>query len=357
MAGTGGHAGQTDWRDWGAGLPGDPAERARAAEVGLAEALAVSDVPKAPGPGPLAGEERCLAGQAAREASPAVRLADVCETLSIPKSTYLSQRARLSRPDPEAALRARVRASFEASGGAFGSESVWADLRRGEGEPVPWGDLGGRGDPGRRLREGGAPGDARGGPRAPQGGPDAPEGEVQQLRREVRREGGQPVPPRGRGARLPRRRARPALRRRRHRVPAGRLQGLPRRGRRLPRRLAGVPGGCPRAPTRGWRSARSGTWSPPCARRRRARRSCTATGARRARCRARPGARTTRGARGFFGTLKSDFFHGTDWRGVTFAEFRERLGAHVEWHGGGKPKKALGWRTLREHRTALGYAA
>lgn len=35
----GGHAGQTDWRDWGAGLPGDPAERARAAEVGLAEAL------------------------------------------------------------------------------------------------------------------------------------------------------------------------------------------------------------------------------------------------------------------------------------------------------------------------------
>jgi hypothetical protein len=116
-------------------------------------------------------------------------------------------------------------------------------------------------------------------------------------------------------------------------------------------------GGCPRAPTRGWRSARSGTWSPPCARRRRARRSCTATGARRARCRARPGARTTRGARGFFGTLKSDFFHGTDWRGVTFAEFRERLGAHVEWHGGGKPKKALGWRTLREHRTALGYAA
>ena len=60
---------------------------------------------------------------------------------------------------------------------------------------------------------------------------------------------------------------------------------------------------------------------------------------------------------GFYGTLKSDFFHGTDWRGVTFAEFRERLGAYIEWHGGGKPKKALGWRTLREHRAALGYAA
>ena len=45
---------------------------------------------------------------------------------------------------------------------------------------------------------------------------------------------------------------------------------------------------------------------------------------------------------GFFGTLKSDFFHGTDWRGVKFAEFRERLGAYIEWRGGVKPKKALG---------------
>lgn len=43
---------QTDWRDWGLeGLPDDPAERAREAEVRLAEALAVLDVLKAPGPG------------------------------------------------------------------------------------------------------------------------------------------------------------------------------------------------------------------------------------------------------------------------------------------------------------------
>lgn len=33
---------------------------------------------------------------------------------------------------------------------------------------------------------------------------------------------------------------------------------------------------------------------------------------------------------GLFGTIKSDFFHGTDWRGVTFAEFREELGAYIE---------------------------
>jgi hypothetical protein len=42
-------------------------------------------------------------------------------------------------------------------------------------------------------------------------------------------------------------------------------------------------------------------------------------------------------------------------RGVTFAEFRERLGTNIEWHGGGKPKKALGWRTAAEYRRDLGY--
>lgn len=130
---------QTDWRDWGLeGLPDDPAERAREAEVRLAEALAVLDVLKAPGPGSLTNEEKHRAGEAARRLSPAVRLSDVTRTLSIPKSTYLDQASRISRPDPKAALRERVRASFEASGGAYGPESVTADLRRGPGEPVSW---------------------------------------------------------------------------------------------------------------------------------------------------------------------------------------------------------------------------
>ena len=66
-------------------------------------------------------------------------------TPSIPKSTYLDQRERLARPGPKAPLRARVRASFEASGGAYGSESVTADLRRGESEPVSWRALEGDG--------------------------------------------------------------------------------------------------------------------------------------------------------------------------------------------------------------------
>ena len=132
---------QTDWRDWGADLPEEPAERARMAEVKLAEALAVLDVLKAPGPASLTSMEKWRAGELARERSPLVRLRDVTETLSIPKSTYLDQAARASRPDPKAALRERVRASFEASGGAYGAESVTADLRSGEGEPVSWRDL------------------------------------------------------------------------------------------------------------------------------------------------------------------------------------------------------------------------
>ncbi len=136
---------QTDWRDWGADLPEDPAERARMAEVKLAEALAVLDVLKAPGPGSLSNLEKYLAGQAAREACPRARLRDVTETLSIPKSTYLDQGAMVGRPDPKAPLRARVRASFEASGGTYGAESVTADLRSGDGEPVSWRELAGDG--------------------------------------------------------------------------------------------------------------------------------------------------------------------------------------------------------------------
>ena len=66
-------------------------------------------------------------------------------TPSIPKSTYLDQRERLARPGPKAPLRAGVRASFEASGVAYGSESVTADLRRGESEPVSWRALEGDG--------------------------------------------------------------------------------------------------------------------------------------------------------------------------------------------------------------------
>ena len=61
--------------------------------------------------------------------------------------------------------------------------------------------------------------------------------------------------------------------------------------------------------------------------------------------------------RGFFGTLKSDFFGGRDWAGVTFEEFSRSPDAYIEWYRSEKVKKALGWKTTRRHREELGYAA
>lgn len=372
LDGTGGHGGQTDWRDWGADLPGDPAERARMAEVKLAEALAVLDVLKAPGPGSLTNEEKFRAGEAARAACPAARLADVCSTLSIPKSTYLGQAARLSRPDPKAALRRRVRASFEASRGRFGSESVWADLRRGEGEPVSWRDL--------------AEGDA-----------DTPVVVSEKVVREIMREEG-----------LVPRKAAQMRRRARYSSYAGergeRPPNLPLAGDGSHDFHAGEPGllvvtdvtefpldGCraylspaidcfdgrplcwrvsehpdkalmvgmlrdlvalvgPTAErplvvhTDGGSVYMTDDWARACA-------AGHVTRSMSRKARSPDNAR----AEGFFGTLKSDFFEGEDWSGVTFGEFRERLDAYMEWYRDGKPKKALRWRTTKEYRRDLGY--
>lgn len=374
LAGSEERVGQTDWRDWGADLPEDPGERARMAEVKLAEALAVLDVLKAPGPGSLTSEERYLAGQAAREASPRVRLADVCETLSIPRSTYLDQRARLSRPDPKAALRARVRASFEASGGSYGSESVTADIRRGEGEPVSWRDL--------------AEGDM-----------ETPVVASEKVVRAIMREEGLVA-------------AKAAQARRRARYSSYRGELAPR-PRNLPLRedgthdfsapepgllcvtdvtefaldgfraylspaidcfdgmpvcwrlslhpdkalMVGMLGDLVEAvrPTRerplvlhtdGGAVYMTGDWAAECERG-----HVTRSMSRKA--------RSPDNARceGFFGTLKSDFFDGRDWSGVTFEEFSARLDTYIEWYRGGKLKKSLGWRTIEQYRRDMGYAA
>ena len=102
------HAEQTEWREWAADMPEDPAERARMAEVRLAEAAAVLDVLKAPGPASLENVEKHLAGRAARAMGMGVELADVLRDLSIARSTYHDQAGVLSRPDPKGALRVRV---------------------------------------------------------------------------------------------------------------------------------------------------------------------------------------------------------------------------------------------------------
>ena len=369
-----GLAQQTDWRDWGADLPEDPAERARMAEVKLAEALAVLDVLKAPGPGSLTNGEKYLAGQAAREASPLVRLADVCETLSIPKSTYEGQGARLGRPDPKAALRLRVRASFEASGGAYGSESVTADLRRGPGEPVSWRDL--------------ADGDME----TPVIASEkvvraimAEEGLVARKTAEVRRRArynsyrGELAE---RPANLPLREdgtheftaPEPGLLAvtdvsefaldgfKAYLSPAidcfdgwpvcWRLSRHPDKGLMVGMLVDLVGSVAPTAErplvvhSDGGAVYMTGDW----------REACEAGHVVRSMSRK---ARSPDNARceGFFGTLKSDFFDGRDWSGVTFEEFSEELDRYIEWYRSGKLKKSLGWKTIRQHRVELGYAA
>jgi putative transposase len=363
---------QTTWRDWGAELPGDPAERARMTEVKLAEALAVLDVLKAPGPGSLTNREKFLAGEAARAQGRGVRLADVTETLSIPKSTYLDQAAAVGRPDPKAALRARVRASFESSGGAFGAESVWADLRRGEGEPVGWRDL------------------EEGDERTPVIVSEkvvraimAEEGLVARKTAQMRRRSkfssyrGERGP---RPANLPLREdgthdfragepgllcvtdvtefaldgfkaylspaidcfdGRPVCWRVSlhpdKELAVGTLEGLVAAVRPTESRPLVVH-------TDGGAVYMSDDWAAACA-------SGNVTRSMSRKARSPDNAR----CEGFFGTLKSDFFEGEDWAGVTFGEFRERLDAYIEWYRDAKPKKSLGWRTTAEYRRDLGY--
>lgn len=365
---------QTDWRDWGADLPDDPAERARMAEVKLAEALAVLDVLKAPGPASLTSMEKWRAGELARERCPLARLRDVTETLSIPKSTYLDQAARAARADPKAALRARVRASFEASGGAYGAESVTADLRSGPGAAVSWRDL--------------EPGDA-----------STPVIASEKVVRAIMAEEG-----------LVPRKAAQMARRARYSSYAGELSERPAN---LP--LAGDGSHDFHAPEPGllavtdvtefrldgykaylspaidcfdgwpvcWRVSRhpdkelahgmlsdliaevgpteerppvlhsdggavymTGDWASACEEgnvvRSMSRKARSGDNAR---------------AEGFFGTLKCDFFEGRDWTGVGFEEFAAALDRYIEWYRGGKLKKALGWRTIRQAREELAGAA
>ncbi len=365
---------QTDWRDWGADLPEEPAERARMAEVKLAEALAVLDVLKAPGPASLTSEEEWRAGELARGRCPLVRLRDVAETLSIPKSTYLDQAARAARPDPKAALRVRVRASFAASGGAYGAESVTADLRSGEGEPVSWRDL--------EL-----------------GDMSTPVVASEKVVRAIMAEEG-----------LVARKATQMARRRRWSSYAGELSERPvnaplaedgthdfhapepgllvvtdvtefrldgfkaylspaidccdgwpvcRRVSRHPDKnlvlgmlsdLVDEVGPTEERPlvlhTDGGSVYMTDDWAETCE-------AGHVTRSMSRKARSPDNAR----AEGFFGTLKCDFFEGRGWAGVGFEELAAALDRHIEWYRSGKLKKSLGWRTIRQAREELGCAA
>ena len=357
-----------EWaRAWGE-LPEDPEERARVAEVRLAEALAVLDVLKAPGPGSLSNAEKHRAGEMARATAPKARTGDVLADFRIARSTYFSQKAIGRKPDKYAALRTRVKAVFEESKGRYGSESVWAKLRQGDGASVRAAELA-DGDLATPVvvsekvvrevmrSEGLVPVQARRGPiryssyegelgERPENLPlredgthgfraDAPGELVVTDVTEFALDGFKvylsPVIDCFDGCPLSWSvSARPD-----DDLTAGSLEkALPRLGP-----------GC-KVHTDGGGNYFSGRWKRLCDENELARSmSRKATSPDNAR------------AEGFFGTLKQEFFYARDWKGVRKSRFVRLLDEYIVWYRDEKVKESLGWKTITAHRAALGIAA
>lgn len=60
---------------------------------------------------------------------------------------------------------------------------------------------------------------------------------------------------------------------------------------------------------------------------------------------------------GFLGRLKTGFFHGRDWAGVTIEEFMDMLDACLRWRGDVRIRGDLGYRSPMRYRRDLGLAA
>ena len=356
---------RTGWRDAWGDLPEDPAERAAVAERRLCEALAVLDALKAPGPASLTGEEKYPAGQRAR--ADGAPLAGVPSDFSMARSAYHSQGAGLSRPDRRGPLRGRIRLPFERPGGRFGYRSVWADLRRGEGEPVGWRDLA-EGDLSSPVvvsekvvrEEMAAMGLVAAAQRAKArrrwssyaGEPSAGPGNLP-----LREDGSHDFSSAGPGELLVtdatefslngfKRYPSPVIDRFDGDPLAWSVSRSPDAGMARasleaalakcgPGAVVHTDGGAPHRPAR-WEEA------------------CRAAGAVRSMSRKGRSPDNAR-AGGFFGTLKVGFFHGRDWAGVTYERFVGELGEHIGWYRDEKPGRSLGWKTIREHRASLGY--
>lgn len=357
-----------EWaRAWGS-LPDDPDERARMAEVRLAEALAVLDVLKAPGPSSLSNTEKHRAGQKARMIAPKVRIDDVLADFCIARSTYFSQGVIGRKPDKYAALRVRVRFAFKESKGRYGSQSVWAKLREGEGVPVCAADL--------------AHGDLE--------TPVIVSEKV--IRSLMRSEGLVPVQVKSEPRRY-----------NSYRGEVGqRPENLPLREDGTHSFHADAPGrlvvtdvtefklddgkiylspvidcydGCPLSwsisthpnddltasslekaltllekgcgvHTDGGANYFSRRWKG----------LCEDNGLVRSMSRKAKSPDNAR-AEGFFGTLKQEFFYARSWKGVKKSQFARLLDAYIVWYRDEKIKKALCWKTIAAHRAALADAA
>ena len=279
-------------------------------------------------------------------------LREVLAALGLARSTFYDQAAAMRRPDRYAALRERVAELFEAKGRAWGSERIWAELRRPRdgGEPV-------------RVSE--------------------------KVVRRLMAEGGMRV--------AYRRRARPYSSYR------GEVSGHP--GNLVNRDFSAeapnrpwltdvtqftLPGfGCYLSPVVdcfdgkvvSWRLSRSPDaemansmllgacaalaegeapvvhsdcgcryrwpgWIEICERRG-LRRSMSAKGC----------SPDNAAMEGFFGRMKNEMFHRRDWDGVTYGEFEAAVARYMEDYNETRIKKSLGWMSPNEYRRSLGLAA
>lgn len=357
-----------EWtRAWGT-LPDDPEERARMAEVRLAEALAVLDVLKAPSPSSLKNSTKHRAGERARAMTPKAKIGDILADFGIAKSTYFSQEARVRKGDKYAALRTRVKAAFEESKCRYGSESIWAKLREGDGAAVGAAELA-DGDLETRVVV-----------------------SEKVIRDIMRAEGLVPVQIRREPCRFSS-----------YKGELGeRPENLPLQEDGTHGFYADAPGklvvtdvtefklddgkvylspiidcydGCPLAwsvSTRPDDDLTAGSLEKALARLRsgcwvhtdgggnyfssRWKRTCEDNGLVRSMSRKAKSPDNAR-AEGFFGTLKQEFFYARDWKGVKKSRFIRSLNAYIVWYRDEKIKKSLGWKTIAAHRAALADAA
>ena len=60
---------------------------------------------------------------------------------------------------------------------------------------------------------------------------------------------------------------------------------------------------------------------------------------------------------GFFGRLKTEFFHGRDWSEVTIEEFMGMLDAYLRWYRGVRIKSDLDYKGPMQYRRDMGLLA
>lgn len=334
--------------------PGDPgALRAenRALRLELARAEAVLDVLKGGGPGrgpdSLTAAERALVADALR---PGFGLGDALRAAGVARSAYCHHRARRGAPDRLAALRARVRALLR----AWGYRTTWARLRLDPDEPLAVSEKVVR----RVMREEGL--------------------EVRYPRRRRRwssyagevSEAPPSLPPRPDGT---------------HGFSASRPNELWVADAAM---FAMGSGRCRLSPAAGCFDGAVVAWTLSESPDARMADSMPEAAASTLAAGKRPVARTDRGchyrwpgwaaicerhglvrsmsrkgrspdnaaAEGFFGRLRQELYHGRDWSGVGFEEFRRRLADHLACCNSGRIKRSLGWRSPEQYRRDLGYS-